>query len=240
MLGDSWREHSKRGFTLTELLVVITIIALLAGLLLPCLIGARTKTLQTACANNLHQLGIAVSSYTSDWYDYLPSPKNDYGDAAVWFYAIDCYLLNITPATTATLPQKLAPVKQDPIWLTLDAASKANCRTLKFNRKLVGSRNNTGGVNASFANLSPTYRHVYEILQPSTTPLLLDGRTEESNSTADKSRYDAYETYAALRHFNGANLYFVDGHLAWSKQGAPSGGVGGWQQDSTPWTWWVQ
>ena len=63
------RNSYRRGFTLVELLVVISIIALLIGILLPAIGKARDKARVLASSNNLHQLQIAHQSYAADWGD---------------------------------------------------------------------------------------------------------------------------------------------------------------------------
>jgi prepilin-type N-terminal cleavage/methylation domain-containing protein len=54
-------------FTLIELLVVIAVIALLIGILLPSLGQARERSRRGACAANLHGIGEALATYSSEW-----------------------------------------------------------------------------------------------------------------------------------------------------------------------------
>jgi prepilin-type N-terminal cleavage/methylation domain-containing protein len=64
--------RSFAGFTLMELLVVIGIIGLLAGLLMPALSGAKQKARQAKCLNHLRQLGLALSLYADDYEGQFP------------------------------------------------------------------------------------------------------------------------------------------------------------------------
>ncbi len=71
----------QRGFTLSELLVVITVIAILVSLLLPVIGMARESARNLRCLSNLRQGMMAVLTYTGDARGILPSGKNP----AAWY-----------------------------------------------------------------------------------------------------------------------------------------------------------
>jgi prepilin-type N-terminal cleavage/methylation domain-containing protein len=60
---------SRKGFTIIELLVVVSIIALLVGILLPAIGKARDSAKVNTSKNNLRQLGVAHRAYAADWAD---------------------------------------------------------------------------------------------------------------------------------------------------------------------------
>jgi prepilin-type N-terminal cleavage/methylation domain-containing protein/prepilin-type processing-associated H-X9-DG protein len=67
--------RSRAGFTLVELLVVITIIAVLMGLLLPALNGVRESGRQTVCRNNQYQLAFAAIRH-AEQNGFVPGWRN--------------------------------------------------------------------------------------------------------------------------------------------------------------------
>jgi prepilin-type N-terminal cleavage/methylation domain-containing protein/prepilin-type processing-associated H-X9-DG protein len=230
----------RRGFTLIELLVVVTIIAVLAAMLLPALAKTKDKAKQISCASNLKQLGISLHLYAGDWNDTFPAPDQSFGTNVCWFYAIDSYLGKAV-GTSGPLPeQKVALIKQDPIWSSFDPAVRTNWRTIKMNFKLIG--NDFDPFPANAASASPSWRKVTDINKPTTTPLLFDGRCEEvSTASPDRSIFNGYEKYVSRRHGGGlgANILFTDGHVElWSKGRlwSPSG----WDNDTTTLNWWAQ
>jgi len=64
------------GFTLVEMLVVISIIAVLMGILLPVLGKVRSSARKIVCMSNLRQVGTAINAYSMDFYGSIPiGPK---------------------------------------------------------------------------------------------------------------------------------------------------------------------
>ncbi len=66
------RGRAAAGFTLVELLVVISIIGILIGLLLPVLANVRKDARKITCASNLRQVGIAFQAYRTDNKEIMP------------------------------------------------------------------------------------------------------------------------------------------------------------------------
>ncbi len=71
--------HRRRGFSLTELLVVITLIAVLLGLLFPALAGIRSTGLMTTSMSNLRQIGVWMRMYSADNREFIVPSRFDYG-----------------------------------------------------------------------------------------------------------------------------------------------------------------
>jgi prepilin-type N-terminal cleavage/methylation domain-containing protein len=77
----------RSGFTLIELLVVIAVIAILAAMLLPALSKAKYAAKNAQCRNNLRQISLGVSLYTSTHQVFPPwatQPNEDGADGSWW------------------------------------------------------------------------------------------------------------------------------------------------------------
>jgi len=68
----SYPDYKRTGFTLVELLVVLAIVGLLAGILFPVLSRTREDARRGACSGNLRQLQQAIILYTNDQDETLP------------------------------------------------------------------------------------------------------------------------------------------------------------------------
>lgn len=247
----------KRGFTLIELLVVISIIALLITILLPVLGSARASAKTVQCKSNLRQLQIATTSYLIEHDGYLPQPSHDddldIGDdgldtdeeqgEAVWFNALDDYLGQARKnySKSDIEERNYEQFKQDPVWSDATEAQRKTLRTIKMNRFLGDSDDRFGPDSVRF------YRPD-DFKNASNTVVFLDGRGRDtpsvttgniddgpSGTSGGVSLFSATEIYAGLRHEDGANVVFADGHVEHIKQAIRETGAGyrGWFPDGS-------
>ena len=91
--GSPAGRRRRPAFTLVELLVVIALVAVVAGLLMPAVSVAREKANAAACASNLRQVYNAVMMFVSDHDGGLPRAS----------------IVAETPETTTTTYQDLCP-----------------------------------------------------------------------------------------------------------------------------------
>lgn len=102
---------TRLGFTLIELLVVIGVIGILASLLMPALVRAKSKANQTQCLNNMRQLGLAAILYADDHNGQLP-PRRRAPDT--WPFKLKPYFSDWRVITCASDRFGLASLSNNP------------------------------------------------------------------------------------------------------------------------------
>ena len=109
--------RDRKGFTLVELLIAIAVVAVLAGILLPAIQGARQRAGTVQCINSMRQMYVALFAYRTD-VGYLPPGHLNLPGDSLNFKMADhlvpkylnklpyCPLMRLTPAGVAELRGK--------------------------------------------------------------------------------------------------------------------------------------
>lgn len=193
--------HLSRKFSLIELLIVVAIIALLAGMLLPALNSARKKAGSVSCLNNLKTCGLRMTFYSDSYDDYLPAVC-DSGERT-WSY--------------------LLGVKEDSLIRKLEGYSDYRCPFGIIGPEPLKGRYYTYGMNCNLKNNGLWAIDYYPkrtgigkkegtwVPQGSPSSLLLLTDTLSSDHTAQHYMMNSSGSAVHLRHSNRANGLMLDG-----------------------------
>ena len=194
--------HRRCAFSLMELLIVIVIIAALAGLLLPALSRGKAKAHNAACVNNLRQLGIATRLYSDDNQQRLPGaeilaaqPIDPQNPLPRIYDMLASYVGKSTGTNANSATVFKCPADQM-------GRFAAEGSSYEWNADLNGHRIDETRTDSAFLLLKPGdwsggVTNFFLTFPPTTTPLLLD-----------------YEDFHPRPPKPGKNVVFMDGHVA--------------------------
>jgi prepilin-type N-terminal cleavage/methylation domain-containing protein/prepilin-type processing-associated H-X9-DG protein len=186
------RAARETAFTLTELLVVIGVIAILAALLLPVLSSARLRARQAQCVSNVRQLGVIGLMYSGDNGKHPSYIDPNYPGGGSWMGSLSVAALkkgiNICPSAPLREPAPTSGNGQG-------AADKAWVRwTSDDKTEFFGSYGFNSWLYTREPDWNPAKRHFCfngeaNIQQPSATPVFADENWVDGDPSEDEPPY---------------------------------------------------
>ena len=198
-MKPSIRLKENFAFSLIELLIVVSIIAILAGLILPALNKAREAGRKAVCASNLKQIGLAYGMYIDDHRHFLPCVGG--GTFPTWQKTLND--LYVHDQNLFYCPDYTGPKKgfAGPPWTNQDIGY---------------------GQNISMAGAIATQYVRYDQITHRTTLMLA------ADNRGDAVGYSNYIGLAGDRHNGGANVLFADFHVQWYLKNTIMNNYPGW------------
>jgi prepilin-type processing-associated H-X9-DG protein/prepilin-type N-terminal cleavage/methylation domain-containing protein len=231
------REVKSLAFTLVELLVVIAVLAILAGLLLPAVAKAKAKSQAIYCANNMRQMQLAWYIYADQNEDVMPlNDVNTEGNDVLgsWVLGNAGLQADLSNLTNGTLYPYVGNVRS--YRCPTDFAKTAGGVPVTRSYAIQVSLHSIGIV-AAFTWPAPYMQFadcvkVASLVQPG--PARTWTFIEPSAASHDYGSWDFYvlglnQTWAhqpSDRHSSGCNLSFADGHVERYGWKAPHEGRG--------------
>ena len=236
MLYRPFHNPRRLAFTLVELLVVVGIIAVLIGLLLPVVVGARRSANQAACASNLRQWAIALNLYADQNQNWLPrrgqgqKPAQTLTNYDDWFNA-------------------LPPVLGQPSFQTLVTNGQmptTDTRSLWICPELSGAANQYGLLFGYAMNMALSVRNAVQpdritrVGSGSTMVFLSDGPAGYCSTLPFLSTGASPAPFNPVaRHKSRVNIAFLDGHVAAIDAAYVGINVGDPKHDDLRWYWYT-
>jgi len=212
------------GFTLVELLVVISILAVLMGILLPVLARTRAAAKSVLCRTNLRQWGIALHCYVDEYDGGIPrrgqgiQPTHKIERAEDWFNCLAPYAGEKPYKELVAAGCQPRP-GDDSIFVCPKALRDAKPYFFSYAMNMYLS-----------PWIRPEAHRLCEIPQPERLVFMADAPGPYSATVPSKEDYSV-----VARHESRANLVFLDGHVE-SYSGAYLGcGVGDPGHEDVQW-----